>query len=70
MIGVSEPTRRLDLDELENAMRRGGAPTVDDVTVLRDGTRLDTPEKARAWIEETVRRIRAAIKAASAGRDR
>lgn len=26
-------------------------PTVDDVTILTDGTRIDTSVKARAWLD-------------------
>lgn len=37
----------IDLDVL----RRGDRPTVDDVTILRDGTRLDTPAKVVAYVE-------------------
>jgi hypothetical protein len=37
----------IDVDEL----RRGDPPTDDDVTVLRDGTRLDTPAKVIAFVE-------------------
>lgn len=50
-----EDLPQVDVDELEAAMRRGGPPTRDDVTVLADGTRLDTPAKSRAWIDGIVR---------------
>lgn len=30
----------------------GPRPTADDVTVLRDGTRLDTPAKVIAYVEQ------------------
>ena len=63
---MTEPVPSLDFDELEAAMRRGGRPTDDDVTILRDGTRLDTPEKVRAWVDETVRRNLATMKAEAA----
>lgn len=34
-----------------DVLRRGDRPTADDVTILRDGTRLDTPEKVVAYVE-------------------
>jgi hypothetical protein len=37
----------IDVDEL----RLGDPPTSDDVTVLRDGTRLDTPAKLITYVE-------------------
>jgi hypothetical protein len=52
------PIERLlavEVEELKADMRRGGPPTSDDVTILRDGTRLDTPAKMRAWVNELVR---------------
>lgn len=45
----------VDVDTLEAAVLQGGSPTNDDVTVLADGTRLDTPEKAGAWVREILR---------------
>lgn len=36
----SDDLPHVDIDALEAAMRRGGRPTRDDVTILRDGTRL------------------------------
>lgn len=53
----------IDWDSLEEAARRGGPPTSDDVTILRDGRRLDTAEKVRAFVaefdaEQTRRRAR------------
>lgn len=33
-------------------MRNAPPPTADDVTILADGRRLDTPEKVRAWVDE------------------
>lgn len=42
----------LTLGELFEAIKAGEPPTPDDVSVAADGTRLDTPEKVMAWIEE------------------
>lgn len=35
-----------------DALCIGGLPTADDVTILRDGTRLDTPAKVIAYVEQ------------------
>jgi hypothetical protein len=51
----AEDVRRLDYDALTEAARRGGRPTVDEVTVLSDGRRIDSAEKLRAVIEEFTR---------------
>jgi hypothetical protein len=40
------------LPEMLAEMEAGPPPTPDDVCVAADGTRLDTPEKVRAWIDE------------------
>jgi hypothetical protein len=40
------------LHEMLAEMEAGPPPTPDDVCVAADGTRLDTPEKVRAWIDE------------------
>jgi len=42
----------IDWDWLKEAAGRGGPPTSDDVTILRDGRRLDTAEKVRAFVDE------------------
>lgn len=39
-------------DEIAELMRTAPPPTADDVTILADGRRLDTPEKVRAWVHE------------------
>lgn len=39
-----------------DALRDLPPPTDDDVTILLDGTRLDTPEKTLAWIKELIAR--------------
>jgi len=46
-------------------VRHAAPRTPDDVTVLADGRRLDTPEKVRAWVDE-VNAGRAAEQAAAA----
>jgi hypothetical protein len=53
-----EELPKVDVEGLKADMRRGGPPTADDVTILRDGTRLDTPAKIRAWVNELVREHR------------
>lgn len=50
-----EDLPKVDVEALTADMLRGGPPTPDDVTILRDGTRLDTPAKVRAWVDELVR---------------
>ena len=44
--------RVISPQELEKLVRDFPAPRADDVTVLADGTRLDTPEKLLAYINE------------------
>lgn len=56
---AAEDLPHVDIDALEAAMRRGGGPTRDDVTIRRDGTRLDTPSKSREWVAAIVRERRA-----------
>ena len=45
----------IDVDQLNAAVRRGGPPTKDDVTILRDGTQLDSADKVRAFVARLVR---------------
>lgn len=45
----------IDVDKLNAAVRCGGLPTKDDVTILRDGTRLDSADKVRAFVARLVR---------------
>jgi hypothetical protein len=52
--------------EVAEAFEVAPPPTADDVCVAADGTRLDTPEKVRVWIDE-VNAGRAAAQARSAG---
>lgn len=52
--GPIEDLPVIDIDKLNAAVRRGGAPTHDDVTILRDGTRLDSPDKVRAFVARLV----------------
>jgi hypothetical protein len=39
-------------EELAEALRHAPPPTLDDVTVLRDGRRIDSRESAMAWLAE------------------
>ncbi|MGH3471282.1 MAG: hypothetical protein ACRDPG_04445 [Nocardioidaceae bacterium] len=39
-------------EELAEALRHAPPPTPDDVTVLCDGRRIDSREKALAWLAE------------------
>jgi hypothetical protein len=56
------------LDEMLAAMEASPAPTPDDVCVAADGTRLDTPEKVRAWIDDVnVARLAAQAQGAEIG---
>jgi len=44
-------------EEYRAALSTCPPPTADDCTVLRDGTRIDTPAKARAYMAD----LRAAV---------
>src|SRR5690606_17418613 len=55
-IGATPEPLVFDREKFERAAERGGAPTADDVTVLSDGTRLDSPDKARRFAAETLMR--------------
>jgi hypothetical protein len=48
------PITDLPTIDVEALKSEGRPPTADDVTILRDGTRLDTPAKMRAWVNELV----------------
>ncbi len=37
-------------DEIAEALRNAPPPTRDDVSITRDGERLDSAEKVRAWV--------------------
>lgn len=37
-------------DEIAEALRNAPPPTSDDVSITRDGERLDSAEKVRAWV--------------------
>lgn len=45
---MSDQVIRLELEQFEDLPAR----TRDDVTITRDGRRLDTKEKLLAWLEE------------------
>ncbi len=42
----------LTAEELAAALSEAPPPTEDDVTLLRDGRRIDSREAALAWLEE------------------
>jgi hypothetical protein len=44
--------RARSVEELAERMRSAGPPTEDDVTVLRDGRRIDSREAAEVWLVE------------------
>jgi hypothetical protein len=39
-------------EDLAEALRHAAPPTADDVTILRDGRRIDSRESALAWLAE------------------
>jgi hypothetical protein len=39
-------------EELAEALRHAPQPTSDEVTILRDGRRIDSRESALAWLAE------------------
>ena len=41
----------LSFEKLAEGLRHAGPPTADDVTVTSDGRRIDSREKALAWVE-------------------
>lgn len=42
----------LSFEEWASRVNAAPPPTPDDVTILKDGRRLDTPEKVIAWVHE------------------
>jgi len=42
----------LTLDQLAEGLRHASPSTADDVTITSDGRRIDSREKALAWVEE------------------
>lgn len=57
---MDRPTA-LTFPELVGSLSDGAPRTADDVSVTRDGRRLDTPEKVRAYVaEDNARRDRRA----------
>jgi len=44
--------RGMTAEELAEALRHALQPTSDDVTILRDGRRIDSRESAVAWLAE------------------
>jgi hypothetical protein len=51
-MGVADATPVLSLDELDDLIRHAPPPTADDVSITMDGRRLDTKEKALAFLAE------------------
>lgn len=49
----------VDWDEVSAGARRSGPPTPDDVSITRDGRRIDTADKVREMIAELQQRQRA-----------
>ena len=49
---ASERRPTLSLDQLAEGLRHAGPPSADDVTITSDGRRIDSREKALAWVEE------------------
>jgi hypothetical protein len=49
---VATRTLPLSGDEFVSRVRRGGRATNDDVSVTRDGRRLDSREAVVAWLAE------------------
>lgn len=42
----------LTAEQLAEAVKNAPAPTDDDVTILRDGRRIDSAEAALSWLNE------------------
>lgn len=51
-MNVAHPIRTYSREEFNELMAGAAEPTPDDVSILSDGRRLDTPEKVRAFIAE------------------
>ena len=49
---ASERRPTLTLDQLAQGLRHAGPPSADDVTITSDGRRIDSRDKALAWVEE------------------
>ena len=49
---MTEPRRSYARGEFNALMAGAGEPTPDDVSVLDDGRRLDTPAKVLAFVDE------------------
>jgi hypothetical protein len=46
----------MSAEELFERMRDGGPPSADDVPVMFDGRRLESPEAVRAWLADLAAR--------------
>ncbi|MFT3855387.1 MAG: hypothetical protein QM733_22040 [Ilumatobacteraceae bacterium] len=49
---MADVQREWSRDEWNRALAAGSAPTADDVSITKDGRRLDTLEKILAWVAE------------------
>jgi hypothetical protein len=49
---ASERRPTLSFDQLAEGLRHAGPPSADDVTITSDGRRIDSRDKALAWVEE------------------
>lgn len=57
MLSVMSAYRLRTFDEIAEGLRNAPPPTSDDVSITRDGERLDSAEKVRAWVaRENARR--------------
>ena len=52
MQAASERRPTLTFDQLAEGLRHAGPPSADDVTITSDGRRIDSRDKALAWVEE------------------
>ncbi|MGO9659496.1 MAG: hypothetical protein ACLP7F_14225 [Acidimicrobiales bacterium] len=49
---ASERRPTLTFDQLAEGLRHARPPSADDVTITSDGRRIDSRDKALAWVEE------------------
>jgi hypothetical protein len=49
--------------EIAQMVEDAPPPTDDDVPITRDGRRLDSPEKVRAWLDDLNQSLRAELEA-------
>lgn len=51
-VSMAQPMRTYSREEFNARHADAGEPTPDDVSILADGRRLDTPDKVRAFYAE------------------